>query len=87
MRGETLHGQTCKLQWVNLSESGASTVIEIPFTPEHASNARLSSKRLTLKMRVLIVDDEPWARKRIAALLKSEAGIDVIRECSTSCSS
>jgi chemotaxis response regulator CheB len=28
-----------------------------------------------MKMRVLIVDDEPWARKRIAALLKSEAGI------------
>jgi two-component system LytT family response regulator len=35
-----------------------------------------------MKMRVLIVDDEPWARKRIATLLKPEEDIEIVRECS-----
>lgn len=34
-----------------------------------------------MRMRVLIVDDEPWARKRIATLLKSEADVEIVREC------
>jgi two-component system, LytTR family, response regulator len=34
-----------------------------------------------MKMRVLIVDDEPWARKRIATLLKPEADIEIVKEC------
>jgi len=36
-----------------------------------------------MKMRVLIVDDEPWARKRIASLLKPEADVEIAGECST----
>jgi two-component system LytT family response regulator len=36
-----------------------------------------------MKIRVLIVDDEPWARKRIATLLKPEQDIEIIGECST----
>ncbi len=35
-----------------------------------------------MKMRVLIVDDEPWARKRIATLLKPEKDVEVVKECS-----
>jgi two-component system, LytTR family, response regulator len=35
-----------------------------------------------MKMRVLIVDDEPWARKRIATLLKAEADVEMVGECS-----
>ena len=35
-----------------------------------------------MKIRVLIVDDEPWARRRIATLLKGESDIDVVGECS-----
>jgi two-component system, LytTR family, response regulator len=34
-----------------------------------------------MKMRVLIVDDEPWARRRIATLLKLEADVEVAGEC------
>ncbi|HEX9156257.1 MAG TPA: LytTR family DNA-binding domain-containing protein, partial [Nitrospira sp.] len=34
-----------------------------------------------MKMRVLIVDDEPWARKRIATLLKPETDIEIVKEC------
>src|SRR5262249_18846052 len=34
-----------------------------------------------MKMRVLIVDDEPWARKRIATLLKSESDVEIVSEC------
>jgi two-component system, LytTR family, response regulator len=34
-----------------------------------------------MKIRVLIVDDEHWARKRIATLLQSEADIEVVGEC------
>src|SRR5579864_7028204 len=34
-----------------------------------------------MKMRVLIVDDEPWARKRIATLLKPEKDIEIVKEC------
>lgn len=33
------------------------------------------------KIRVLIVDDEVWARKRIASLLKAEPDIEVVGEC------
>ena len=33
------------------------------------------------KIRVLIVDDEVWARKRIALLLKAEADVEVVGEC------
>lgn len=35
-----------------------------------------------MKMRVLIVDDEPWARKRIATLLKAEKDVEIEGECS-----
>ncbi len=31
-----------------------------------------------MNLRVLIVDDEPWARKRIATLLKPERGIEIV---------
>jgi two-component system LytT family response regulator len=34
-----------------------------------------------MKIRVLIVDDEPWARKRIATLLKPEADIEIVGVC------
>jgi two-component system LytT family response regulator len=34
-----------------------------------------------MKIRVLIVDDEPWARKRIATLLKSEKDVVVVGQC------
>ena len=29
----------------------------------------------------MIVDDEPWARKRIATLLKSESDVEIVGEC------
>jgi two-component system LytT family response regulator len=35
-----------------------------------------------MKIRVLVVDDEPWARKRILALLKVERDVEIIGECS-----
>ncbi len=31
-----------------------------------------------MKMRVLIVDDEPWARRRIAALLRDEPDLEIV---------
>ena len=31
-----------------------------------------------MTIRVLIVDDEPWARRRIATLLKAERDIEVV---------
>lgn len=34
-----------------------------------------------MKMRVLIVDDEPWARKRIATLLKPDKDVEIVKEC------
>jgi two-component system LytT family response regulator len=34
-----------------------------------------------MKIQALIVDDEPWARKRIATLLKSEEDVEVVGEC------
>lgn len=34
-----------------------------------------------MKMRVLIVDDEPWARRRIATLLKREEDVEIVKEC------
>jgi two-component system, LytTR family, response regulator len=34
-----------------------------------------------MKLRILIVDDEPWARKRIATLLKPEADVEIVGEC------
>ena len=34
-----------------------------------------------MKMRVLIADDEPWARKRIATLLKPEKDVEILKEC------
>ena len=37
----------------------------------------------TMKIRVLIVDDEPLARERIASLLKSEADAEILGECAT----
>jgi two-component system LytT family response regulator len=36
-----------------------------------------------MKIRTLIVDDEPLARKRIKALLKDESDVSVIGECSS----
>jgi two-component system LytT family response regulator len=33
------------------------------------------------KLRILIVDDEPLARERVRAMLKSEANVEVIGEC------
>jgi two-component system LytT family response regulator len=35
-----------------------------------------------MKMRVLIVDDEPWARKRVVTLLRPEADVEIVGECS-----
>ncbi len=35
------------------------------------------------KLRVLIVDDEPLARRRLRRLLTSEAGVEVVAECSS----
>ncbi|PYX08949.1 MAG: hypothetical protein DMG88_08340, partial [Acidobacteria bacterium] len=32
-------------------------------------------------IRVMIVDDEKWARKRIATLLKTEPDVQVVAEC------
>jgi two-component system LytT family response regulator len=34
-------------------------------------------------IRALIVDDEPWARKRLATLLAGEADVEVVGECAT----
>src|SRR5262245_62741781 len=34
-----------------------------------------------MTLRVLIVDDEPLARRRLRTLLKSEADLDVVGEC------
>jgi len=34
-------------------------------------------------MKILLVDDEPFARKRLRTLLAAEAGIEVVGECST----
>ncbi|MEW6367579.1 MAG: LytTR family DNA-binding domain-containing protein [Acidobacteriota bacterium] len=34
-----------------------------------------------MSIRVLIVDDEPWACKRIAGLLKDEPSIEIVGEC------
>ncbi len=34
-----------------------------------------------MKMRVLVVDDEPWARRRIVALLAGESDVEVVGEC------
>lgn len=36
-----------------------------------------------MKIRTLIVDDEPLARERLRGLLKSEPGIELIGECAT----
>lgn len=36
-----------------------------------------------MKIRTVIVDDEPWARKRIEMLLGAEADFEVLRACST----
>jgi two-component system, LytTR family, response regulator len=36
-----------------------------------------------MKIRVLIVDDEAWARKRIATLLKSERDIEIAGQCAS----
>ena len=38
-----------------------------------------------MKLRVLIVDDEPIARQRLRRLLRSEADIDVLAECGDGC--
>lgn len=35
-----------------------------------------------MKIRVLIVDDEPWARRRVCTLLKVEPDIEVVGQCS-----
>jgi len=32
-------------------------------------------------LRILIVDDEPWARRRVAALLKASSDAEVVGEC------
>ena len=34
-------------------------------------------------MRVLIVDDEPWARKRLTTLLARERDVEIVGECGT----
>jgi two-component system LytT family response regulator len=34
-----------------------------------------------MKIRTLIVDDEPWARKRIAALIRREGDIELLGQC------
>jgi two-component system LytT family response regulator len=34
-----------------------------------------------MKMRVLVVDDEPWARRRIVALLEHEHDVQIVGEC------
>ena len=34
-------------------------------------------------MRILIVDDEPWARRRIAALLEAVDDVEVVGECAS----
>ncbi|HYL97728.1 MAG TPA: response regulator, partial [Blastocatellia bacterium] len=34
-----------------------------------------------MTVRVLIVDDEPWARHRIATLLKTEPDVELAGEC------
>jgi len=34
-------------------------------------------------IRALIVDDEPWARKRIASLLAGEADVEVVGQCAS----
>jgi two-component system, LytTR family, response regulator len=38
---------------------------------------------MTTKIRTLVVDDEPVARARVLALLRNEADIEVVGECST----
>jgi two-component system, LytTR family, response regulator len=38
---------------------------------------------MTTKIRTLVVDDEPVARARVLALLRDEADIEVVGECST----
>jgi two-component system, LytTR family, response regulator len=38
---------------------------------------------MTAKIRTLVVDDEPVARARVLALLRDEADIEVVGECST----
>jgi two-component system, LytTR family, response regulator len=35
-----------------------------------------------MKIRVLIADDEPWARKRIASLLRAEQDVEIVGQCS-----
>ena len=35
-----------------------------------------------MKIRTVIVDDEPWARKRIETLLGNEADFEILRTCS-----
>ena len=38
---------------------------------------------MTPRIRALVADDEPIARARVASLLRSEADVEVVRECST----
>jgi two-component system, LytTR family, response regulator len=36
-----------------------------------------------MRLRTLIVDDEPWARRRIAALLEGVSDVEVVGECAS----
>jgi DNA-binding NarL/FixJ family response regulator len=39
------------------------------------------SNGVSTRIRALIVDDEPWARRRLSSLVKAERDFEVIGEC------
>jgi two-component system LytT family response regulator len=58
-----------------------TTPVTAPSATDHSASANMHRTAAVKKIKTLIVDDEPLARERLAALLANEADIEILGQC------
>ena len=79
-RLEKLYGAEQRFEFFDAEDGGLVAMLTFPFRAMSKSPAPPERDTDTLKIRALIVDDEPLGRERIRTLLREDAEVDVVGE-------
>ena len=76
-----LYGQNQQFSFGKGEPRGCTVEVRHPLPHRAAAGPNDSHWRTVMKIRALIVDDEPLARQRVRLLLSEEADLEIVGEC------
>ena len=80
-RLQGLYGQNQQFSFGKGEPRGCTVEVRLPFHTETVPVSNGSHWRTAMKIRALVVDDEPLARQRLRLLLSEEGDLEIVGEC------